>query len=211
LGNWKREMVPSVEFPAIAQTKKHEVNYPMNRDQVVLSFASKSITRNDPDYDKLLLYNQIFGGGSLGSMSSRLFELREQSGLFYTINGSFTAGSDEEPGMVLIRTIVSNDRLQEAEKVIKETLYTAADTVTEEEFEEARRAVLSSLIDLFVSNESIANAFLFLERFKLPHNFFDTRVQTLGHITKDEMQEAVKRVMPKELLTVRVGRVESVE
>jgi zinc protease len=209
LGNWQRAMVPSIEFPAIAQTKKHEVNYPMNRDQVVLSFASKSITRNDPDYDKLLLYNQIFGGGSLGSMSSRLFELREQSGLFYTINGSFTAGSDEEPGMVLIRTIVSNDRLQEAEKVIKETLYNAADTVTEEEFEEARRAVLSSLIDLFVSNESIANAFLFLERFKLPHNFFDTRVQTLGHITKDEMQEAVKRVMPKELLTVRVGRVES--
>ncbi len=101
------------------------MDFYINRDQVILRFAGHSIDRKHPDYDKLLLFDQIFGGGVLGSMHSRLFKLREQSGLFYTIGGSLIAGADEQPGMILVQTIVSLDRLSEAEKEKRNTIKNA--------------------------------------------------------------------------------------
>ena len=50
---------------------------------MVVGFAQLSVKRTDPDYDALLLFDQVFGGGVLGVLSSSLYQLREQSGLFY--------------------------------------------------------------------------------------------------------------------------------
>ena len=83
-GAWQGPKVEAVEFPAIADTQAQLIDYPINRDQVVLAFAKKSLARLDGDFDPYYIYTQIFGGGALGSMSSRLFDLREESGLFYT-------------------------------------------------------------------------------------------------------------------------------
>lgn len=140
LGNWAGKEVVSPNFPQLAEQTnwKQEIDYPINRDQIVLAFAGKSISRNDTAFDKLLLFDQIFGGGSLGSMSSRLFELREQSGLFYTISGSLLYGVDEQPGMIIVRTIVSKDRLKEAVQAIRNTIDTSIDSLTEEELIEAK-------------------------------------------------------------------------
>ena len=117
----KGPVVKDLDYPQLSPVEKQDINYPINRDQVVLCLAQLSIDRKDPDFDTYLLFDQIFGGGALGSMSSRLFDLREQTGLFYTIRGSLIAGADEQPGMFQVRTIVSVDRLAEAEKAIKET------------------------------------------------------------------------------------------
>jgi len=141
-------------------------------------------------------------------MSSRLFDLREQTGLFYTIRGSLLVGADEQPGMMQVRTIVSLDRLAEAEKVIKETIDTVADTLTEQELAEAKRAVVSSLIDNFSSNSSIASTFLLLKRFGFPVDYFDNRAGEIEKITLDEVKNGVKNILnSSNLITVRAGRV----
>lgn len=208
LGSWRGHVSEKPLFPVLKKTEDAVVNYPMNRDQIVLTFAALSVDRMHPDYDKLLIFNQIFGGGSLGSMHSRLFQLREQSGLFYTINGSLTAGSDEQPGLFMVRTIVSLDRLAEAEKAILEVIKNVAYSITQEECEEAKRAVLSAQIDFFESNESIASAFLFLKRYGFDWSFFDTRAEQLEKITLQEVKDAAHRIMTQTgLITLRVGRV----
>ena len=53
------------------------------------------MARKDPDYDALALFDQILEGNS---MNSRLFALREQTGLFYTISGSLVINAKEQPG-----------------------------------------------------------------------------------------------------------------
>ncbi|MGB8366794.1 MAG: insulinase family protein, partial [Candidatus Babeliales bacterium] len=167
-----------------------------------------SIDRKHPDYDKLLIFDQIFGGGILNSMSSRLFQLREESGLFYTIKGSMLVGSNEQPGMFQVRTIVSVDRLQEAENAIKKVINSAADKISVEEFNEAKRAIISSLVDNFSSNNNIAQALLYLDRFDLPADYFDNRTTTLNNVSLEEMQKTVKSILKSDdLLTFRVGRV----
>lgn len=208
LGDWQGPVVEKIHYPQLFSAERQEVNYPINRDQVVLCLAQLSITRKDPDFDKYLLFDQIFGGGALGSMSSRLFDLREQTGLFYTIRGSLVAGSDEQPGMFQVRTIVSLDRLAEAEKVIKETIDTCINTLTEEELEEAKRAVINTLVDNFTSNSDIASTFLYVDRLKFPADYFDKRAAQVEKVTLEDMKKAVKNILASDkIITVRAGRV----
>lgn len=208
VGSWQGPDVTPLAFPALKQCIATEILHPMERDQVVLCFASPSIDRKNPDFDKLSVFDQILGGGVLNSMSSRLFELREQSGLFYSINGSLVSSANEQPGMVLIKTLVSLDRLEEAQKLITHTLRTVADTITPDELAEAKNAITNSLVLNFESNEGIASAFLFTDRYGFPANYFDTRAQKLENLTIAEVQAAVRRVLRTDDLTVfKIGRV----
>ena len=205
---WQGPAIVSPEFPKLKEQTEHEVVHQINRDQIVLAFAGLSVDRNDKDFDKLLIFDQIFTGGVLGSMSSRLFELRERSGLFYTISGSLLMHTDEQPGMTFVRTIVSQDRLHEAELQIAETINTASQRITDDEYEQSLNALSNSLIDNFESNRRIAQSFLFLERFNLPENYFDTRAQQLAQVSKQEIQKAVAKVLDsKKMVKIRIGRI----
>ena len=208
IGSWQGKEIKEIEFPLLTPTGAQVINYPINRDQVVLTFARLSIDRKHQDFDKFLLFDQIFGGGVLGSMSSRLFQLREQTGLFYTIRGSSLAGSDEQLGMFQVKTIVSLDRLQEAEKAIRETIDSVTMSLTSDELVEARNAIINSLADNFASNSSIAHAFLYLDRYNLPADYFDNRPVQLAQVTLEGIQQAVKNIVQSNnLFTLRVGRV----
>jgi zinc protease len=209
LGSWKGPVVQTITYPSLCATTDKEINYPISRDQIVLCFAEPSIERKHADYDKLLLFDQILGGGELGSMSSRLFQLREESGLFYTISGSLLVNAGEQPGMILVKTILSADRLQEGEKVIKKTLAGILDTLTPIELQEAKDAVANSLINSFKSDRNIAQTFLALDKYNMPKDYFDARAVKLEKITLDEVKQAVKKVFDlDQLLTVRIGRVD---
>jgi zinc protease len=212
LGKWHGEPVEDMVYPALKPSSVKECNYPINRDQVVLAFAGLSIDRKNPDYDKCVLFDQIFSGRSLMSLHSRLYQLREQSGLFYGIGGSVISGADEQPGMVHISTMVSLDRLQEAEKAIKDTLETVLDTIKPEELDEARNAITTSLISNFESTGSIANAFLFLEKYGFDYDYFDKRNAQLKEITLDDMKQAVRSILDNaSLTTFRAGRVDALK
>lgn len=200
--------IPDLVYPPIQQVSEQEYTYRINRDQVVLVLARPSVSRFDADYNALLVFDQIFGAGVLGSMSSRLFELREQSGLFYGIDGSFASGAYEQPGMLQVKTVVSLDRLAEAEQAIKETIAHAADTITEQEFNEAKRALVNSSVDNFASNMNIARTFLHMQRYKLPRDFFDTRAQMLEKISIADMQHAVRKIIGDgAFFVLKAGRV----
>jgi len=209
IASWQGTKVEDIPFPALSDITDTVVDYQINRDQVVLAYAGLSVDRKNQDYDKLLLFDQVFGHGALGSLHSKLFQLREQSGLFYTINGTLISNTDEQPGMVLVKTIVSLDRLKEAEEAIKKTISNVVDTVTPAEFAEARHAVANSLMNNFESNGSIARSFLFLDRYNFPKDFFDKRAEQLKAVDLESMKAAVRKYLRTDkLLTLRIGRLE---
>lgn len=208
LYGWSGQAIKDIDFPEIAPVKYKEINYQIMRDQTVLCYAGLSVERTNEDYDKLLLFDQIFTGGVLGSMSSKLFDLRERSGLFYTIGGSLIYNVDKQPGLIIIKTIVSNDRLYEAEKAIENVINTAVDNINEDEFEEAQRAIINSLVDNFSSNSKIAAVSLLKDEYDFPQDYFDKRAEQLNSITIDQIQEAVKKYLSVEkMIKIRVGRV----
>lgn len=205
---WTGSQVQEITFPKITPEAYSPIDYYINRDQVVLGIAGLSIDRRHKDFDKFLLFDQIFGGGVLGSMNSRLFELREQTGMFYAIAGSSIANSDDQPGMAIVRTIVSLDKLKDAETMIKNTIDKTVDSISTEEFEQAKMAIVNSLSKRFESNGKIAKTFLFLDKYNLPSSYFDNRADDLAKVTLSDVKNAVKTVMNSgNMLTLRVGRV----
>lgn len=207
LGNWRGEDIPDVIYPPLAAATAEVSDMPMNRDQVVLAYAGLSVARFDKDFDALLLFDQIFTGGVLGSMNSRLFAIRERTGLFYTIGGSLLAGVGHEPGMVFIKTIVSGDRLAEAEKILEQVITEGAQVLCDEELEDARRALSNAMVDNFSSGAQTAATFVTMDRYGLPDDYFDTRTKVLAAISKETIVQAVARVLAvNKLIKIRVGR-----
>lgn len=208
LGKWGGPLVEDLDFPTIKPVKAHTIDERFNRDQVVLAYAGLSIPRIHPDYDKLLLFDQIFGGGVLGAMSSYLFAIREQTGLFYTIRGSVLAHASKQPGLSLVKTIVSLDRLSQAERAIQECIKTAPERITEEELIQAKNAITNAMPNNFQTYRQMASTFLYLKRFGLPANYFDDRAAQLQKVKRKDVQEAAAKVLERDkMVCVRIGRV----
>jgi len=208
IGLWKGNVVNLLTYPALKTVQQEEILSYINRDQIVLVFAGLSVDRFHEDYDHIFLFDQILTGGALRSMSSRLFKLREQSGLFYTIGGSLLYGSGEQPGMILIKTIVSNDRIAEAEQVIMKEIDEAINNIPEDELQEAKNALINSFDLLYESNEQKASTFLFLKKYNLPFDYFEKRVETLQKITVNQVQAAVRKMLSTDkLVRIKIGRV----
>lgn len=208
LKNWQGSELATIEWPKIKPVHKEDINYKIMRDQVFLAYAGLSVDRMDPDYNKLLIFDQTFGGGSLGSMSSKLFDLREKSGLFYTISGSLLDNTGKQPGLITVRTIVSNDRLKEAEGAISNVINNAINTLTEDEFKEAKRTIINSLVDNFESNIKTAHAFLFIDNYNFPLDYFDKKAEEINKIEMPEVVSAVKKYLNTDrFIKVRAGRV----
>ncbi len=208
LGGWHGLDIEDLVYPSVSPVKKEQCRYVINRDQVVLSFAGLSVDKKHPDYDKLLLFDQIFGGGVLGAMSSRLFQVREQTGLFYTIAGSLLARSGKQPGLSLVKTIVSLDRLQVAEKAISDVINHSAETLTDVELQQAKRALIHSMVDNFESYRQIVSTFLYLRRYNLPVDYFDKRSEQLLSYDVLSVRQAAQKILNTEkMATFEVGRI----
>ncbi len=171
------------------------INYPICRDQIAVCFACRTVARMDPDYYTLLLFEQLFTGGFLGSLHSRLFQLRERTGLFYSINASLAAYADNAPGMAYIMTLLSPDRLQEGLDLLKQTIQTATDNWTEQDLHIARNAVRSGVIDACESQQGIAGIVLFLDRYNLSRSYFQEQLDNLNSITLADIKRVVQKYL----------------
>jgi zinc protease len=204
LGKWQGPKIKDLEVNEPKSIEPKELAITMQRDQTVLAFAGLSVARNHPDFDKLLLFDQLFGNG----IGSKLFELREKTGAFYSIRGTLLSGTGKHPGMFLVHTLVSNDRLQEAQDLICHAIDFAIDTVTPQELEAAKRRVLLAPDDFYSTNSSIANIFLFLHEYGLPWDYFSKRIATINALELMEVKEAVKKILRSDaIIMLKVGRV----
>lgn len=205
LGKWSAPEVEDLEYSEVTQVVPKEITHYINRDQVVLSFARPSITRLDDDYDKLLLFEQVF---SSGGMASRLFQLRERSGLFYNIAGKIANKADEQPGIFIVQTMVSLNKLEQAEKLIKKEIDTIVESLTEKELQNAKQSVINAQVSNFATNQNVASAFIAIDRFGFSDDYFDTRAKKINAITLDEVKKAAQKYLDSsKMITVKVGRV----
>ena len=166
--------------PTLDIVAQQEILSSINRDQIVLAFTGLSVDRMHDDFDKILLFDKILVGG----MDTRLFKLRMQSGLFYTIGGSLLFGSTEQPGMIFIKTIVSNDRVDEAQAAILQVLDEAIDTITQEELDSAKRSIITAFDKGYELNSNKVATFSMLKKYNLPFNHYEQRAQALQNIIR---------------------------
>jgi predicted Zn-dependent peptidase len=203
-GQWPTGVAQEFAGATHGVDKNVVIDYPMMRDQVILFLGKYSpITIYNPDLIPLKMLSII----CFRSLGSRVFKLREQSGLFYAAFGSFAANASKEHGFDYVGTIVSPQNVVAAEKQIRNLLEIVAQKgVTQQEFDDARQIYFKDLIDIVEDNSTIAHVLATLDALNLGFDYYD---KVLARIQKMELSElnsiALKYVAPDGMVCVRVG------
>lgn len=205
IGTFKGQLIDLITYPALSSFEPRKITHYLNRDQVLLVYFCRSITRLDSRYDLFSLFEVIFSGG----MSSRLFKLRQQSGIAYGIAGQMSQSADTQPGFFVVHAQVSNDRLAEAREVIGNTINTVVDTLTENDIAEAKKMLITRKIQSYANNMGIGNNILHNDRFEFSDDYNNGYAYRINKITLVDVQEAVREFLDtNKMSTLEIGRVE---
>lgn len=203
---WKSGETKLVETPESIFVPGQQHDIQMSRDQLVLLFGRPSVlTINHPDLVpmKLLNYIGFYEGGS------RLFQLREKTGLFYTAFGGYGIGASKDHGIDFVGILLNPENATYAEKEIRALIGNMAlNGVTQEEIDAARHLYLKSLIDTIATNGGVADVFCILESFNLGFDYYDNVLKRMQLLTKVELDDLCKKYFTmNDVVRIRVGRI----
>jgi predicted Zn-dependent peptidase len=158
-----------------------------------------------PDLLPLKLLNVI----CFHSLGSRIYQLREQTGLFYSAFGALAARASKETGYDFAGAIVSPDKCDEAEKLICATIdRVGAKGIDERELAAARQIHLKGLIDLVADSGTIASLLCRIDALNLGFDHYEKELARVQGLDLAELNRvAAKYCTTGRLARVRVGRV----
>jgi len=169
--------------------------------QTAFMLGELAINRSDPDYDAMVVLNQILGGSN-----GRLYrELRERKGYTYGVysfarslryRGDWRAQMD-------VRTDVTEpslrDMLAEINKIRDEPVPT-------EEFKDAQRSLTASFALSLENPAGLLNLYIVRQLYKFPVDYWDTYPDRIAAVTPAQVQAVARKYLdPKRLQIVAVG------
>jgi zinc protease len=203
---WPGDTSKKIEYKAGDFTPKEQIDEYMMRDQVLMAFCQPSpLTVYDADIIPLKMLNYI----TFYFLGSRLYRLREQSGLFYNAFGAYAALAGKNQGFDYIGAILSVENLDFAEKSIHELVGDLIKNgVTQKELDDARQLYLKSLIDSISSNKNLAEVLNYLESLQLGFDYYDKVLARIQAMNINELNDiAAKYFSMENMARIRVGRV----
>jgi len=205
-GIWSKGTAPQIDYPKNQFEPGKKVDVPMVRDQVVLLFGQPStLTIYDPDLIPIKLLNYIV----FYSLGSRLFQLRERTGVFYTAFGSWASNASRDIGFDYMGAILSNDKLDFAQEQMRVMIENIAENgVTEQELAAARQLYVKSLIDSVSNNTAVADLLGTIQVFDLGFDYYDKVLKRIQDMSVDELNILCKKYFDmSKMARVRVGRI----
>jgi predicted Zn-dependent peptidase len=164
--------------------------------------------RENPDYAKLQMMNQILGGGFAG----RLFQtVRTDLGLAYAVGGGYGSNINY-PGTFSLFVMTKSSTTAEAiDALITEVKKMQTNPVTKKELEDARDRFLNSLVFRYDSKQKILNERISNEYNGLSKDTFDKYVEDLKKVTVSDIQQVAKEYLnPDKVQILVVGNAEEV-
>jgi zinc protease len=166
--------------------------------QTALVLAAPGVTQSDPDYEPLLVTNQIFGG----TFSSRLNQnLRESKGYTY---GAFSSVDNlRGPGLLTITMDVQSESTADAvRETIAELDRLTAQGVSDEELTRARLSLAGSLPSLFATRSEIVGTLRTLYLDDRPTDYYTRRAARLARLSAAAIDAVARRRFPSDAFTV---------
>ncbi|MCB1138921.1 MAG: insulinase family protein [Leptospiraceae bacterium] len=170
--------------------------------QSLLIVASPSVAHNDPDFYTLQLGNHILGGGSF---TSRLMqEIRVKRGLAYyaySYNRSQAAS-----GFLAAVSATRSERAAETLTLMLQLLESMKNQVSENDLEQARTAILNSLVFLYDNPAEILADQIRFRIDEMPENYLNQFPERLKEVKASGIKEAFSRYLKRDdLFIVVVG------
>jgi len=181
------EPAPIPSIPKLAAT---EQKIPLHTEQAHVMWGQPCLVINDPNDAPLQIGSRVLGGPTL---VSRLFQaVRVQNGLAYQVNSYLQALS--QPGPCLIKLQTQAPQADKAVSIMKDTVKQfVQEGPTEAELSGAKQGYMTSIIDAFSSNESIADTINQLHFYHLPLDFIQDQVEQVKSLTPEQVRSAFQR------------------
>ena len=204
LGSWpKGPEIPKnhIEYspakPGYYLIPKEDVN------QSNIRMVALGITRDNPDYYAISVFNEAFGGG----FSSRLFnDIRTKRGLAYGVGGGIGANFGH-PGILQIAMGTKSQTTIESIKAVDENVANLSkDPITDVEIEHAKDDILNAFIFRLDSPDKILAERMTYEFYGYPPDWLDKYQSEIKKVTAADVNRvAGKYVHGNQLAVLVVG------
>ncbi len=202
LGGWKKGEVESPKTPTLPHSEKGLKVIKKDVVQANIVMGHLGVSRGNPDFVPLYLFNQILGGGGL---TSRLFKkIREEGGYSYSIYSYVEPSRWPGAFQIVLQTKNSSAHraIKEVKGVLKDLL---AKGPTKQEVEDAKRYITGSFPLRIDTNSEIASYLGFAAFHHLGTDYLVRFPKMVEGISDEEMMEAARRhIHPDQLLIVVV-------
>lgn len=173
-----------------------------NSLQAAIRIGHVTIKKDHPDFVKLMLTNELFGG----YFGSRLMQnIREDKGYTYGIHSSIA--SFREAGYFSIAADVKKEFITQTIKEIhKEIRILREEKVPEEELAKVRNHIKGNYLSSITTPFSIAEKFKNIHFYGLDYSFYDHLFDRIDEVTPDDILTTAGRYLnPEEMSEVVVG------
>ncbi|MER3375544.1 MAG: pitrilysin family protein [Allomuricauda sp.] len=190
---WSKAAPPSFSYSDPKDVQYTQINFVDVPNAVQSEVAVENITHlkmKDEDYLDALLANRILGGGS----QARLFKnLREDKGYTYGSYSGLRANKFSPMrfnAYAQVRNAVTDSSVVE---ILKEIDKMTSEPVSDEELANAKAKYAGSFVMALEKPETVAEYALNIETEDLPKNFYETYLERLDAITKEDVLQAAKK------------------
>ncbi|PZR57825.1 MAG: hypothetical protein DLM50_05190 [Candidatus Meridianibacter frigidus] len=172
--------------------------------EVFIQIGQPVLARSNPDYNALLLLNEILAGS--GAFESRLLnEMRQKRGLVYSVSGKID--SDRDRGDMTIVLSAAPAKVESAVRFVRSQLRELQrHEVTQTELVDAKARASSDALLAEESQAGEARQLLDLVRNNLPSNYFATLADRNARITPADLLRVAKTYLrPDALIEIYAG------
>lgn len=201
---------PVVPAPPKATAVAQTVVSDPQAAQVHVYIGHLGVTRQDPDYYKLLVLDNVLGTGA-GFTDRLSATLRDRQGLAYTVSATITDTAGNQPGTFVGYIGTFPDKfVYVRDGFVKEVSRIRDEAPTAQEVADAKQYLLGSLPFRFATRSGVAGELLAAERYGLGFDFLDAYRKAVAVVTPADVQAvAQKHLDPKALAVVAVGPVDA--
>lgn len=206
--DWPWSGTPPPPIPqdlVMAEPGIYVVDKDVNQGRVTMQLPG--IMRDNPDYFPLIIMNDILGGG--GFTSRLVNRIRSDEGLAYSVSSTFPggiyfpyafrAGFQSKSGTVAYAISL----------ILEEMKRIAAEPVSPEELENAKRGFIDRLPRSFVSKGQVVGIYAneeFTGRYKTDPDYWQNVVAKISAVSQEDVQRVAKKYLtPERLVTLVVG------
>lgn len=209
--DWKKAPVDVAAPPVVDKPEAFTQQILSMPEAAQLQFylGHVGIRRNDPDYYKLLVMDNVLGTGP-GFTDRLSARLRDREGLAYTVSANVSASAADEPGAFTCYIGTDNKNFNRVKAEFLEELNRIRDEKpTDEEVEDAKKYLLGSLPFQVATSTGVAGQLLAIERYGLGLNYLDDYRKAVASVTPADVQAVAKKhIDPKRMVLVAAGAID---
>src|SRR5687768_4984305 len=169
--------------------------------QTAFMLGGQAINRTDPDYDAMVVMNQILGGSN-----GRLYrELRERKGYTYGVysNTRVLRYRGDWRSQMDVRTEVTEASLRD---LLAEINKMRDEPVPIDEFRDAQRSLTASFALSLENPAGLLNLYIVRQLYTFPVDYWDRYTDRIAAVTPAQVQAVARKYLdPKRLQIVAVG------